>query len=213
MTGLFIVFEGGDGAGKSTHTALLTDWLEQQGHTVVTTFEPGEGPVGQKIRQILLDPATGDLSPRAEALLFSADRAQHVDTVIKPALARGDVVVCDRYIDSTFAYQGGGRALAELESIAWWAADHLKPDLTVLLDLDPAQGLATITERDRLESAGDDFHTSVRAEFLKLAAREPERYLVLYARDPIETVAAAIRQRVAELLAAQTSVVSDKVRP
>lgn len=202
MRGLFVVFEGGDGAGKSTQSRLLADWLREQGREVVLTREPGEGPVGEKIRAILLDPATGDLSPRAEALLYSADRAHHVDSMIKPALARGEVVISDRYIDSTLAYQGAGRVLdlTELEPIAWWAADDLTPDLTVLLDLAPEVGLATIAERDRLEAAGDDFHARTREHFLALAAREPERYLVLPARDSVESLAERIRDRVRQEL-------------
>ena len=197
MQGRFIVFEGGDGAGKTTQSALLAEWLTGRGRDVVLTREPGEGPVGAKIRAILLDPATGDLSPRAEALLYSADRAHHVDTTIKPALERGAIVVCDRYIDSTLAYQGAGRTLdlADLEPIAWWAANHLVPDLTILLDLDPVEGLATIGERDRLESADDDFHARTRAHFLRLAARDPGRYLVVDARASITAIQEQIRAR------------------
>ena len=197
MQGRFIVFEGGDGAGKTTQSALLAEWLTGRGRDVVLTREPGEGPVGAKIRAILLDPATGDLSPRAEALLYSADRAHHVDTTIKPALERGAIVVCDRYIDSTLAYQGAGRTLdlADLEPIAWWAADHLVPDLTILLDLDPVEGLATIGERDRLESADDDFHARTRDHFLRLAERDPGRYLVVDARASITAIQEQIRAR------------------
>lgn len=203
MRGLFVVFEGGDGAGKTTQARLLAEWVAAQGREVVLTREPGEGPVGEKIRAILLDPATGDLSPRAEALLYSADRAHHVDATIKPALERGAVVISDRYIDSTLAYQGAGRVLdlADLEPIAWWAADHLVPDLTVLLDLAPRDGLATIKELDRLEAAGHDFHDRTRDHFLELAGRAPERYLILDARASITEIQAAIRNRLAGLLA------------
>lgn len=201
MRGLFVVFEGGDGAGKSTQAQLLADWMTSLGRQVVLTHEPGEGHVGRAIREILLDPATGELSPRAEALLYSADRAHHVDATIKPALARGDVVISDRYIDSTLAYQGAGRELdfADLEPIAWWAADHLVPDLTVLLDLEPRDGLATITERDRLEAADDEFHARTRQYFLELAALAPQRYLVLDGRTAISEIHQAIRARVDEL--------------
>ena len=202
MTGLFIVFEGGDGAGKTTQARLLAEWVTAQGREAVLTREPGEGPVGEKIRAILLDPATGDLSPRAEALLYSADRAHHVDATVRPGLERGAVVISDRYIDSTLAYQGAGRALdmADLEPIAWWAADHLVPDLTVLLDLAPRDGLATIKELDRLEAAGHDFHDRTREHFLELAGRAPQRYLILDAREPITTIQEKVRARAALLL-------------
>lgn len=211
-----MVFEGGDGAGKSTQAQLLAGWVSSLGREVVSTHEPGEGPVGRKIRALLLDPATGDLSPRAEALLYSADRAHHVDATIKPALARGAVVISDRYIDSTLAYQGAGRTLDldELEPIAWWAADHLVPDLTVLLDLEPCDGLATISERDRLELADDEFHARTRQHFLELAGRAPQRYLVLDGRATIAAIHAAVCERVAALLdAAQLSDADGRLAP
>lgn len=202
VSGLFVVFEGGDGVGKSTQTRLLAEWLRDCGHEVVVTFEPGEGPIGQQIRHILLSHDTVGLAPRAEALLFAADKAQHVHEVIRPALARGAVVVCDRYVDSTLAYQGAGRALdlAEIERINWWATDDLRPDLVVLLDLDPERGLADVDGHDRMESAGADFHDRVRDGFLRLADRDPDRYLVLHARDTIEATGLAVRRRVADLL-------------
>ncbi len=205
MRGVFVVFEGGDGTGKSTQARLLADWLNASGREAVLTHEPGEGEVGRRIRELLLDPATGDLSPRAEALLYCADRAQHVDTMIRPALERGAVVVCDRYVDSTLAYQGAGRVLDldELEPLVWWAAGRLRPDLTVLLDLAPHAGLATIAERDRLEAADDAFHERTRDGFLDLAAREPERYLVLPAREPVTVVQEAVRHRLAPLLSGE----------
>lgn len=201
-TGLFVVFEGGDGVGKSTQTALLVAWLTGQGHEVVRTFEPGEGAVGRQIRHILLSTDTDDLAPRAEALLFAADKAQHVHSVVGPALARGAVVVSDRYVDSTLAYQGAGRVLglADLERITWWAVGGLRPDLTVVLDLAPEHGVGRIETKDRLEQAGDDFHARTRAGFLALAARDPDRYLVLPARDDVQVIAAAVRARVSELL-------------
>lgn len=202
VNGLFVVFEGGDGVGKSTQTRLLADWLRSRGHEVIVTFEPGEGPIGRQIRDILLSPDTEDLSPRAEALLFAADRAQHVHSLIEPALRRGATVISDRYVDSTLAYQGAGRALdvAEIERINWWATGDLRPDLVVLLDLDPERGLAAAGVPDRMELAGSDFHDRVREGFLALAAKDPERYLVLHARDSIENMAAAVRTRVAALL-------------
>lgn len=201
--GIFVVFEGGDGVGKSTQVRLLTQWLGEQGHEAVATFEPGDGGINADIRRILLSRETGDLSPRAEALLFAADRAQHVDTLVRPALERGAVVVCDRYVDSTLAYQGAGRVLDrdDVEGINRWATGGLVPELTVLLDLEPAEGLATVTGHDRMESAGDAFHRRVREGFLALAARAPERYLVLPARRSRTEIAAAVRERVNALLA------------
>lgn len=205
MQGAFVVFEGGDGVGKSTQAGLLADWLTEQGREVVRTFEPGDGPVNAQIRQILLSRSTENLGPRAEALLFAADKAQHVHSIVRPALERGAVVVCDRYVDSTLAYQGAGRVLdtAEVERINWWGTDDLRPDLTVLLDLAPEAGLGGIDEHDRMESAGADFHERVRAGFLELAERHPERYLVLAARDPITAIAERVRERVADLLAGE----------
>lgn len=202
MTGVFIVFEGGDGVGKSTQVRLLADALQADGHEVVVTHEPGDTPVGRDIRRILLDPATGDLSPRAESLLYAADKAQHLFEVVEPALARGAVVVCDRYVDSMLAYQGAGRVLdlVEVEQVARWATEHRRPDLTVLLDLDPAEAVGALTDLDRVEAAGLEFHERARALFLTLAEREPEHHLVLPAREPIEILAAEIAQRARQLL-------------
>lgn len=200
--GVFIVFEGGDGVGKTTQVDRLCRWLVDQGREVVRTHEPGDTPVGQRIRQLVLDPATGEISPRAEALLYAADKAQHLHAVVRPALARGAVVVCDRYVDSMIAYQGAGRVLqpAEVEQVARWATEDLMPDLTVLLDVDHRQAVSVKTEKDRLEAAGDGFHTRARVHFLALAERCPRRYLVLNARDTREQIAARIVERVAELL-------------
>ncbi|GAB3920467.1 hypothetical protein GCM10011575_44650 [Microlunatus endophyticus] len=200
--GLFVVFEGGEGAGKSTQVGLLCDWLAETGRPHLRTFEPGDTAVGRQIRGIVLDPATGDLAPKAESLLYAADKAHHLQTVVRPALARGEVVVCDRYVDSMLAYQGAGRVLdlAEVEHIARWATDDLRPDLTVLLDGDPTELMGGIDVRDRIEAAGDDFHRTVRDHFRELAGRDPERYLVLPARDSRDAVAAAVRTRVAGLL-------------
>jgi dTMP kinase len=203
VAGTFIVFEGGDGVGKSTQVALLADWLRAQGREVVLTFEPGATAVGAAIRSILLNKESGEFSPRTEALLYAADKASHVAEVVRPALERDAVVVCDRYVDSMIAYQGAGRVLeiAEVEEIADWATGALLPELTVLLDLDPAEAMAAITEKDRLESAGADFHSRVRQHFLALAARDPQRYLILPGRLPIPEIASTIKQRVAALLA------------
>lgn len=204
MAGLFIVFEGGDGVGKSTQARLLADWLTEQGYEVVLTFEPGDTRAGAVMRQIVLDPATGDLAPRAETLLYAADKAHHVYEVVRPALERGAIVVSDRYVDSLLAYQGAGRELGSerIEAIARWATGDLLPDLTVLLDLDPEQGVGSIDQPDRLEGAGLAFHVRARREFLALAARDPEYYFVLPGRTDREGIAAAIRERVASLLSA-----------
>jgi len=206
MRGAFIVFEGGDGVGKSTQAALLVDWLAAAGRDVVRTFEPGDTPAGAIMRQLVLDPSTGDLAPWAEALLYAADKAQHLHEVVRPALARGAVVVCDRYVDSMLAYQGAGRTLPleQVERVATWATDGLAPDLTVLLDLDPRAGVGTLAALDRVEAAGDDFHARVRAGFLELAARAPERYLVLPARQPVQEIAETVQKRVAEILSDPT---------
>lgn len=205
MPGLFITFEGGDGSGKSTQSKLLIDWLEAEGRTVLTTREPGGTDLGEEFREIVLH-RRGEMAPRAEALLYAADRAHHIATKVRPALERGEVVVQDRYLDSSVAYQGAGRILdpAEIRSLSLWAAEGLLPDVTVLLDLDAAASQARLTESrtryDRLESAGDDFHARVRTAYLELAAAEPERFLVLDATLPVEELAAAIRERVASRL-------------
>jgi dTMP kinase len=200
--GVFVVFEGGDGVGKTTQVELLCSWLARAGHEVVKTFEPGDTTVGAMIRQIVLDPAIGEMSPRAEALLYAADKAQHIFSVVKPALERGAVVVCDRYVDSMLAYQGAGRALqlADLEWIARWATEDLRPDLTVVLDAELRDGVHAKYQKDRLESAGDGFHERSRRFFLELARREPEHYVVLDARASREEIAAQVVARVAPLL-------------
>lgn len=202
MSGLFVVFEGGDGVGKSHHVRWLGDWLTERGVEVVRTFEPGDTGLGRRIREIVLSPDTGDLAPRAEALLFAADKAQHVHEVILPALRRGAVVITDRYVDSTLAYQGAGRALSldEVEHVNRWATEGLLPDLTVVLDLDPDRGVGALEERDRMEDAGTDFHVRVREGFLALAERDVERYLVLEARDDREANRVRVRERVGVLL-------------
>ena len=205
LSGLFITFEGGDGSGKSTQSKLLIEWLESEGRTVLTTREPGGTDLGEEFREIVLH-RRGEMAPRAEALLYAADRAHHIATKVRPALERGEVVVQDRYLDSSVAYQGAGRILdpAEVRSLSLWATEGLLPDVTVLLDLDAAASQARLAESrtryDRLESAGDDFHARVRTAYLELAAAEPERFLVLDATLPVDELAAAIRERVAALL-------------
>lgn len=205
MTGLWITFEGGDGSGKTTQAALLEQWLSEQGRTVVRTREPGGTDVGVLIRDIVLH-HRGDIAPRAEALLYAADRAHHVATLVRPALERGDVVIQDRYLDSSVAYQGAGRVLdaGEVRDLSLWATGGALPDVTVLLDLDPAAARARLDAADkpfdRLEAEKAEFHERVRAAFLELAASEPERFLVLDASLPVEEIAAAVRDRVADAL-------------
>ncbi|MHC6595054.1 dTMP kinase [Arthrobacter sp. C152] len=204
--GIFIAFEGGDGAGKSTQAARLAAALESRGFNVLRTREPGGTPIGEKLRSLVLDHGNGDIDARTEALIFAASRAAHAAQVIRPALERGDVVLCDRYIDSSVAYQGAGRNLGKdaVQSLNEWATAGLQPDLTVLLDVDPQLGRRRRTAgeaaEDRLESEADDFHTRIRAAFLELAASRPESYLVLPARLPVEELAAQILQRVETLL-------------
>jgi dTMP kinase len=200
--GVFVCFEGGEGAGKSTQARLLRQQLESDGHVVLLTHEPGDTPVGAKVRSIVLDPATGELADRTEALLYAADKAEHIHAVVGPALGRGEVVITDRYVDSTLAYQGAGRSLdgAELEWVARWATDDLRPHLTVLLDLEPAHGLTRFDERDRIEGESIEFHMRVRERFLRLAEADPDHYLVLDARAPVEEIAAAVHGRLAPLL-------------
>jgi dTMP kinase len=206
--GVFLAFEGGDGTGKSTQARLLADWLRaDQGHDVVLTREPGATPVGVRLREVLLGHGT-DLGERSEALLFAADRAHHVETVVRPALERGSIVITDRYIDSSVAYQGAGRELEgqEVARISRWATDGLVPDLTILLDVDPviskgrrARDSARSGE-DRLESLPDDFHARVRDGFLALARREPHRYLLLDAGLGVDELQQLIRNQVRDIL-------------
>jgi dTMP kinase len=201
-TGLFIAMEGGEGAGKSTQSALLVEWLKEQGQQVLLTREPGATDLGKTLRQIVLDPATGDISHRAEALLYAADKAEHVDSVIKPALKAGAVVITDRYVDSALAYQGSGRDLdlSDVERVNRWATDDLRPNLTILLDLPPKSGLDRFTERDRIEAQSHDFHVRVRQAFLELAAAEPQHYLVIDATQDRNEIAAQIRARLQPML-------------
>ena len=201
-SGAFVCFEGGEGSGKSTQSRLLGDWLEAEGYAVVLTFEPGDTAVGKELRSIVLSPETGDISDRTEALLYAADKAEHVDTVVQPALDRGAVVITDRYVDSMLAYQGAGRTLdvAEVEAVARWATGDLRPHLTVVLDLAPEAGLGRFDGRDRIEGQSLEFHQRVRQGFLDLAAADPGHYAVLDARAPIDEIAASIRARVEPLL-------------
>ncbi len=204
--GLWITFEGGDGSGKTTQAALLEEWLQARGRTVVRTREPGGTEVGVLIRDIVLH-HRGDIAPRAEALLYAADRAHHVASHVRPALERGEVVIQDRYLDSSVAYQGAGRVLdaREVRDLSLWATGGALPDLTVLLDLDPAAARARLDADDkpfdRLEAEKAEFHERVRAAYLELAAAEPARFVVLDATLPVAELAAAVRARVSATLA------------
>jgi len=204
MAGLFITLEGGDGAGKSTQVELLSSWLESCGREVVRTREPGGTSLGVALRQLLLHGT--DVSPRAEALLYAADRAQHVAEIVRPALQRGAVVVQDRYIDSSLAYQGAARALdpAEIRGLSEWASQDLWPQLTVLLDVTPELAVerrsAAGGTADRLEREAVEFHRAVREGFLGLAEADPERFLVLDAALPVAQLHTAIRASVEPLL-------------
>lgn len=200
--GLFVCFEGGDGAGKSTQVRLLTQVLQQRGREVVVTRQPGGTPLGEQIRELVLH---GDhVSPRAEALLFAADKAHHVDQLIKPALAEGRVVITDRYVDSSITYQGAGRALGrdEIMALQHWAVGGVLPDLTIVLDVTPEVGRERRGDApDRLESEADVFHATVRRGYLELAASDPERYLVLDAGQSVERLHAAVLDGVDRVLA------------
>jgi len=198
VSGFFIVFEGGEGAGKSTQEARLAAALEERGLTVVRTREPGGTPAAEEIRRIVLSPENAGLDARAEALLFAAARGEHAARVIRPALERGDVVICDRYLDSSVAYQGYARGLGpkRVRDLSLWATGDLLPDLTIVLDIDPTQGLARFEQRDRLEAEPLEYHQQVRAAFLTLAEEDPDRYLVLDARADVDSIAAGILDRV-----------------
>jgi dTMP kinase len=203
--GLFLTLEGGDGSGKSTQSALLTDWLLEQGRTVVHSREPGGTDFGLEVRELVLH-RRGHIAARAEALLYAADRAHNIATVVRPALERGDIVIQDRYLDSSIAYQGAGRVLdpTEVRNLSLWATEGLLPDLTVLLDLHETTGRIRLDESrtryDRLEAEADDFHARVRAGYLELASAEPDRFLVLDATLGVDELAQHIRDRVSPLL-------------
>ena len=204
-SGLWITLEGGDGSGKTTQAALLEQWLREQGRRVVRTREPGGTDVGVLIRDIVLH-HRGDIAPRAEALLYAADRAHHVATLVRPAVERGDVVLQDRYLDSSVAYQGAGRVLdgGEIRDLSLWATEGALPDVTVLLDVDPATARGRLDAADkpfdRLEAEKSAFHERVRAAFLALAEADPDRFLVVDATRAIDEIAAEIRSRVAPYL-------------
>jgi len=206
---LFIVFEGGDGAGKSTQVALAQQWLETRGSKVITTREPGGTQISEALRTLVLEHGHGDIDSRTEALIYSAARAAHVQQVITPALAAGTHVICDRFVDSSLAYQGIGRALG-IEAVAGinhFATNGLKPDATIILDISAADGRARriaagggVEAADRLEAEPDDFHERIRQAFLELASLEPDRYLVLDANSSVEDLHHAVTTHLAGLL-------------
>ena len=198
MPGRFITLEGGEGAGKSTQQRLLAEHLRNCGRIVVTTREPGGTPAAEAIREVLLSRDHEGLDERAEALLFAAARGEHVARVIRPALARDEDVVCDRYLDSSVAYQGYGRSLGAntVRDLSLWATRDLLPDLVIVLDIDPRTGLSRVSDPDRMEAEPLGYHDAVRAGFLELAAQDPARYLVVDASADREAIAAQIAARV-----------------
>jgi len=210
--GIFIAFEGGEGIGKSTQSQLLKQWLEQEGESVVLSREPGGTDLGIEIRRILLSHSTGEISPRAEALLYAADRAHHVFSVIRPALANGQIVISDRYFDSSIAYQGAGRVLepGEVARISRWATESLFPTLTIIIDLPAEIGLGRLKSKDRLESQPIAFHERVRQEFLQLAAVDPERYFIVDGNQSIDDIHTAIISRVSKIPTLKRNAVEDK---
>jgi dTMP kinase len=210
--GIFIAFEGGEGIGKSTQSELLKQWLEQEGESVVLSREPGGTDLGKEIRHILLSHHTGEISPRAEALLYAADRAHHVFSVIRPALANGQVMISDRYFDSSIAYQGAGRVLepGEVARISRWATESLFPTLTIIIDLPAEIGLGRLKSKDRLESQPIAFHERVRQEFLQLAQLDPERYFIVDGNQSIDDIHTAIISRVSQIPTLKRNAVEDK---
>lgn len=215
MAGLFVSFEGVDGVGKTTQVERLREYALSLGYDVIVTREPGGTPLGKALRQLLLHgvpDGSADIAPRAEALIFAADRAQHVAEKIRPALKRGAVVITDRYLDSSLAYQAGGRELttAEIRNLSLWATDNLLPDRTYLLDMDPLRSHERLTHSaDRMESAGGDFQRRTRDAFLQLARSEPDRFRVIDATRTIGEVWAAIQADFDDLLTLQPVVVEE----
>ena len=203
--GAFIVFEGGEGAGKSTQERLLAEHLSALGVPVLRTREPGGTPAAERIRAILLDPASAGLDIRAEALLFAAARGDHVSRVVRPALQAGTTVICDRYLDSSVAYQGYGRQMdpEQVRQLSAWATFDLLPDLTIILDVDPRVGLARVSDPDRLEAEPLEYHDRVRGGFLAIAAADPVRYLVVDGSKAPDQIAAQVSAGVDALLASR----------
>ena len=205
MAGLFVTFEGGDASGKTTQIGLLADWLKEQGKTVVVTREPGGSDLGNELRDIVLH-RRGFIAPRAEALIYAADRAHHIHEVVRPALGRGEVVLQDRYLDSSVAYQGAGRVLdpSEVREVSLWATEGLMPDVTVWLDVPADIGLArqASEERayDRLEAEALEFHERVRDSYLAIAQENPDRVVVIDGTAAIDEVHRAVLERVSQAL-------------
>lgn len=202
---MFIAFEGGEGAGKSTQEGRLATFLTERGYSIVRTREPGGTPAAEAIRNIVLSPQYTGLDPRAEALLFAAARGEHVAQVIRPAINRGDIVLCDRFLDSSVAYQGIGRDLGAdaVRELSLWATEGLLPDLTVLLDIDPNVGLSRVLDPDRLEAEPLSYHQRVRDGFRMIAQESAERYLVIDAAQDPDVIALRIAERVQTLLEAR----------
>lgn len=206
--GLFISLEGIDGVGKSTQSDLLEEYLRELGQPVLRTFEPGGTALGQEIRHLLLH-RKGDVAPRSEALLYAADRAHHVATKVRPALERGEAVITDRYLDSSVAYQGVGRALdaEDVRTISMFAVENLLPDLTILLDLEAGAAMArrskTGAEPDRLEREKVEFFEAVRQAYLAMAKAEPQRWLIVDASQTVDQMQAQIRARIDQVLASR----------
>ena len=202
MQGLFITFEGPDGCGKTTQMNLLANYLEQKGKTVVLTREPGGKGLGEKVREILLN-YNGEVSDRCESFLFLADRAQNIDVIVNPAIKKGGIVLCDRHIDSTVAYQGYGRGLDinRINMLNNLATNGKKPDLTLVFDIDVETSMQRVgKEKDRMESAGIDFHNRVRNGYLELAKLEPQRIKVLDATKSIEEIHQNVINILAEII-------------
>ena len=205
MAGVFIVFEGGDGGGKSTQVARLVESLREDGRLVVSTREPGGTPIAEKIRRVVLDPENRELCDRTEALLFAAQRAEHVHHVVRPALIRGEIVVSDRYMDSSIIYQGLGRGLGRdaVRELNLWATEGLLPDLTIVLDVPADFGLERVGVPDRIESGPREMHARIREYYLEMAANDPDHYVVINARESIDGIASVVLARVDELLVAR----------
>ena len=201
--GFFITFEGGDGSGKSTQISILKESLIKKGYDVILTREPGGTDISEKIRELILDPENGEMEDITEAYLYAAARAQLVRQLIKPALEEGKVVICDRFVDSSIAYQGFGRGLGDAVGVInTYAVDDCMPDLTILLKLDPERGSSRIAgrEHDRIEQASDEFHRKVYEGYLKLEEIYPERILGVDASGTIQEIAEEISHRLDEIM-------------